>query len=64
MSKKKVLMMEHIWLALTLISFTIFVIETIRKPFSETYVLLILAGISGLMFYWRRTMRKREDSEK
>lgn len=44
-----------------LASFILFFVETIRKGFNESYVLLIIAFISSIMYFWRRTLRKNEE---
>ncbi|MBN2893365.1 MAG: hypothetical protein JXL97_15945 [Bacteroidales bacterium] len=60
MAKKKVMLMEHVWFGVGLAALTLFVINTISKGFSESYILLIFAGISFLMYLWRKNLRKKD----
>lgn len=60
MSKNKVFLMEHIWLALTVITLVFFVYATIKQGFSKSYIMLILSALSFLMFQWRKALRKKD----
>ncbi|MBN2664105.1 MAG: hypothetical protein JXR68_10690 [Bacteroidales bacterium] len=62
MAKKKIILMEHIWLVLSILTVTLFIYSTIVQGFKDSYILLIFSGISALMFLWRRNLRKNEDN--
>lgn len=61
MAKNKILRMEHIWFVLTIVIFVYFIVETVLKGIQESYVLLILSFITGLMFLWRKALRKKDN---
>jgi len=63
MSRNKIFLMEHIWLALTVITLAFFVYATIKQGFSKSYIMLILSGLSFLMFQWRKALRKKDERD-
>ncbi len=63
MAKNKVFLMEHVWFFVTVVTFAFFVYATIKQGFEKSYIMLILSGISFLMYLWRKTLRKKEENE-
>lgn len=63
MAKKKVYLMEHVWMIVALASFVLFVVNTVKVGFSESYLLLIFTAVSLLMSFWRKSIRKKEEED-
>ncbi len=63
MTKKKILLMEYIWLFLTVLLTVMFIYQTFTIGFSQSYLTLILAAASGLMYLWRHNLRKKEEEK-
>ncbi len=63
MTKKKILLMEHIWLFLTVLLAVMFIYQTFQTGFSQSYVTLLLTAASALMYLWRHNLRKKEEQK-
>ncbi len=63
MAKKKLFLMEHIWLFIAGLTFVFFVYNTVKQGFSESYIMLIFSALSILMFLWRRALRKKDEEK-
>jgi len=61
MAKKKILLMEHIWLAVAALTLVLFIYSAVVQGFKDSYVLLIFSGVSALMFLWRRNLRRNDN---
>ncbi len=63
MVKKKPVLMEHIWLVISVMCLVFFVYNVIKIGFTESYILLIFSVISILMYLWRKALRKKDEQE-
>ena len=63
MAKNKILLMEYIWLFLTVMLLIMFIYQTFTIGFSQSYITLILTLAAGLMYLWRHNLRKKEDKD-
>ena len=63
MAKKKILLMEHVWIGVALITLAVFIYTTIKQGFGKSYLMLIFSAISILMYLWRRKLRNSENDE-
>jgi hypothetical protein len=61
MAKKKLLLMEYVWLGIAFLTFGVFVYSTIKQGFGESYIMLIFSAVSVLMYLWRKKLRKSEE---
>ena len=56
-------LMEYLWLFFTVITAALFIALLIKLGFKEAYKMLILSVLSFLMYYWRKSLRKKEEQE-
>ncbi len=60
---KKISVMEIVWLVVTGLCLGFFVDAMIRYGWAKAYVFLILGGLSLLMYFWRRSLRQKEEND-
>jgi len=63
MAKNKFLLMEHVWLFVSVFTLIFFAYTTYKQSFQESYIMLIFSAIAFLMHLWRKTLRKKEERE-
>jgi uncharacterized membrane protein HdeD (DUF308 family) len=61
-TNRKIHFLEKMWLLFGIVTLILGIIDSFRKPISETYPLFIISGISFFMFTLRRTVRKKSES--
>ncbi|MBQ5403131.1 MAG: hypothetical protein IIU11_02010 [Bacteroidales bacterium] len=55
--------MEILWICFFVLCLLLAVLITVKSGFSEALVMYICSGVSFLMFYWRRSLRKSEEKK-
>ncbi len=50
---------ERFWLVVTAGLLIWVIIELIKNPVTDTLMLLVLPGLTGTMYFFRRVLRKR-----
>ncbi len=63
MIRKPLRLMEYLWLFLTVLNGGLFIFESFRSGLKNSYVFLIFAVISFLMYLARKTIRQKEEEE-
>jgi hypothetical protein len=64
MNKKATLILEYVWLTISIISAVGGSIKFYRLGFDKSYVFYIIAAISAFMYILRRSMRKLDENKK
>ncbi|MDQ1772145.1 hypothetical protein GQR60_16030 [Labilibaculum sp. A4] len=64
MKQKLPFILEIIWLIVMIVGLIAAVHKTIDYGFAESIMLYVIAGIAGLMYVWRRYMRKLQEKNK
>ena len=54
------MLMEIIWIALSLLCLVLGILATLKSGFSQSYTLFLLALLALLMFYLRYRTRKKD----
>ena len=62
MNKKGTIILEFVWLALTIFGAAIGSYKVATTGFKDSYVFFIIAAISAFMYMLRRAMRKFSDN--
>ena len=62
-SKRTQLFMERAWLVIGTVSFLTWIYSLIREGASNGTMLLVITGISFLMYFLRRYLRKQNQGE-
>jgi|GEM_PF-4399179 hypothetical protein len=57
---KRSIILEKMWLFISIIVLFIAIYETYHKHISETYPLFIISGISAMMFALRKNIRQNK----
>lgn len=61
MKQKLPYILEIIWLVVMVVGLSAAIHKTINFGFTESIMLYIIAGIAGLMYVWKRYMRKLQE---
>ena len=61
MKQKLPYILEIIWLIVMVVSLAASIHKTIDNSSSDSIMLYIIAGIAGLMYVWRRYLRKSQE---
>ncbi|MFA9372186.1 MAG: hypothetical protein ACERIH_10795 [Labilibaculum antarcticum] len=61
MKQKLPFILEIIWLVVMVVGLGAAIHKTIDFGFAESIMLYVIAGIAGLMYIWRRYMRKSHE---
>ena len=64
MKQKLPFILEIIWLIVMIVGLIAAVHKTIDYGFAESIMLYVITGIAGLMYVWRRYMRKLQEKNK
>ncbi|MDM8161038.1 hypothetical protein QUH73_14530 [Labilibaculum sp. K2S] len=64
MKQKLPFILEIIWLIVMIVGLVAAINKTINYGFAESIMLYVIAGIAGLMYVWRRYMRKLQEKNK
>ncbi|MBN2597246.1 hypothetical protein [Labilibaculum sp.] len=64
MKQKLPFILEIIWLIVMIVGLVAAIHKTIDYGFAESIMLYVIAGIAGLMYVWRRYMRKLQEKNK
>ncbi|PKQ67107.1 hypothetical protein [Labilibaculum manganireducens] len=64
MKQKLPFILEITWLIVMIVGLIAAVHKTIDYGFAESIMLYVIAGIAGLMYVWRRYMRKLQEKNK
>ncbi len=62
MNKKGTIILEFVWLALTIFGVAIGSYKVATTGFKDSYVFFIIAAIAAFMYILRRAMRKFTDN--
>ena len=61
MKQKLPYILEIIWLIVMVVSLAASIHKTIDNSSSDSIMLYIIAGIAGLMYVWKRYLRKSQE---
>jgi positive regulator of sigma E activity len=61
MKQKLPFILEIIWLIVMVVGLAAAIHKTTDSGFSDSIMLYVIAGIAGLMYVWRRYMRKLQE---
>jgi hypothetical protein len=62
MNKKGTIILEYVWLALTIFGVVIGSYKVATTGFKDSYVFYVIAAIAAFMYMLRRAMRKFTDN--
>ncbi len=61
MKQKLPFILEIIWLIVMVVGLAAAIHKTMDSGFTDSIMLYVIAGIAGLMYVWRRYMRKLQE---